>query len=68
MTKAKELRQQSDGELKALRQEKRTNIFQHKNAIARKDKEVKPHLKREERKDVARINTILRERQTEGKR
>ena len=68
MTKAQELRKQSDEELKSLLQDKRTNIFKLRNALARKDKEVKPHLMRNDRKDVARISTILRERQTEAKR
>ena len=68
MTKAKELRQQSDEELNTLSKEKRSKIYQLRNALANKDKEVKPHAIRQERKDVARIHTILRERQTEAKR
>ena len=68
MTKAKELRQQSDEELNTLSEGKRSKIYQLRNALANKDKEVQPHAIRQERKDVARIATILRERQTEGKR
>ena len=68
MTKAKELRQQSDEELNTLFKEKRSKIYQFRNALANKDKDVKPHSIRQERKDVARIHTILRERQTEAKR
>lgn len=62
MTKASELREKSDVELKALQLSMREEIFQFRNAIAIKSKEVKPHFIRERRKDIARILMILAQR------
>lgn len=68
MSDAKELRQQSDDELLALLEEKRSKIYQLRCSLAKNDKEAKPHFLREERRDIARIHTILRMRQIEARR
>jgi len=62
MTKPEDLRVQSEEELIALEQEKRKEIFQFRNAIAKNDKEAKPHFIRERKKDIARILTIRTQR------
>ncbi len=66
MTKAAQLREQSDEELKLLLKEKSTSIYHIRNKLALNDKEAKPSEVRKERKDVARIKTIQRERQIKG--
>jgi len=63
MAKATELREQTDEELIALEADKRKEIFELRNSFAKKDKEVKPQSIRDKRKDVARILTILGQRQ-----
>lgn len=66
MTKAAELRAQSDAELVALENDNRKEIFQMRNAIALRSKEANPQDVRKKRKDIARVKTILRERQIKG--
>ena len=68
MSDAKELRQQTDDELLVLLEEKRGQLYQLRCNLAKNDKEAKPHFLREERREIARIHTILRMRQIEGKR
>jgi large subunit ribosomal protein L29 len=65
MTKAKDYRQQSEQELQAQVQDLRKEIFGLKNAVSSKREDVKPYQIQMKRKDVARILTVLRER--EGK-
>jgi large subunit ribosomal protein L29 len=66
MTKATELREKSNEELNSLLNEKLSNIYHIRNKIAINDKEAKPSQVRAERKDVARIKTIQRQRQIKG--
>ncbi len=68
MSDAKELRQLSDDEMLTLLEEKRSKIYQLKCSFAKNDKEAKPHFLHEERKNIARIHTILRMRQIEAGR
>ncbi len=65
MAKAKDLREQSDQELQAQCEDLRQEIFQMKNALAMRKEEIKPNAIREKRKDVARILTILAQRQSQ---
>jgi large subunit ribosomal protein L29 len=61
MVKAKELRDQSQEELKALYQDLSKELFQLRNEMKVTRKVEKPHLLRLKRKDRARVMTILRE-------
>ncbi len=65
MKDTEELRKQSDEELQSLLEEKRNKLYQLKCSLARNDKDAKPHFLREERRDIARILTVLRMRQIE---
>ena len=61
MAKAKELRDQSQEELKALYQDLSKELFQLRNEMKVTRKMDKPHLIRSKKKDRARVMTILRE-------
>lgn len=63
MAKAKELREHSDAELEAQVTDLRKEIFALRNAVSSKKEDVKPYQIQMKRKDVARILTILSERQ-----
>jgi len=63
MTKAKDLRSQSEAELQAQLEDLRKEIFGLKNAVSSKKEDVKPAQIQVKRKDVARILTVLRQRQ-----
>ena len=63
MTKAKTFREQSDAELQAQVQDMRKDIFNLKNAVSSKKEDVKPAQIQVKKKDVARILTVLRERE-----
>ncbi len=63
MAKAKELRDQSPEELKALYQDLSKEIFQLRNEMKITRKVEKPHLVRIKKKDRARALTILREKE-----
>ena len=64
MTKeAQELRAQSKEELHALRDAKKAEIFNIKSAFASKDQDAKLSTLRANRKTIARIHTILHERE-----
>lgn len=65
MAKAKTYREQSDADLQAQCEEMRKEIFMMKNALSSKKEDVKPYQIQMKRKDVARILTVLRERQQE---
>ncbi|MDB6080893.1 MAG: Ribosomal protein [Chlamydiia bacterium] len=67
MTKPNGLREKTDEELNVLEINLRKEIFQFRNALANKDKEAKPHLIRERRKDIARIRTIHGQRKRQPK-
>lgn len=66
MTKATPFREQSEDDLKALLQEKQKERFLIKNQMQKEKKLDKPHLLKSTRKDIARILTVLSEK--EGKR
>lgn len=61
MAKAKELREHSKEELKALYQDLSKELFQLRNEMKVTRKMDKPHLIRSKKKDRARVMTILRE-------
>jgi large subunit ribosomal protein L29 len=63
MVKAKELRDQSPEELKALYQDLSRELFQLRNEMKITRKMEKPHLVRIKKKDRARAMTILREKE-----
>lgn len=63
MTKAKELRNQSESELKALYQDLSREMFQLRNEMKLTRKMEKPHLVRMKKKDRARVMTILSEKE-----
>lgn len=63
MTKAKDYRDQSVEELRALYQDLSKELFQLRNEMKITRKMEKPHLLREKKKDRARVMTILREKQ-----
>lgn len=63
MAKAKELRDQSQEELKALCHDLSKELFQLRNETKVTRKSEKPHLVRAKKKDRARIMTILREKE-----
>lgn len=61
MAKVKELRHQSQEELKALYQDLSKELFQLRNEMKVTRKMEKPNLVRIKKKDRARVMTILRE-------
>jgi large subunit ribosomal protein L29 len=63
MTKAKDLRTQSEAELEAQVIDLRKEIFELRNAVSSKREDVKPYQIQMKRKDVARILTVLRARE-----
>lgn len=63
--KAQECRDQSIEELLLKEEEIRSEIFHLVNEIKLTKKTEKPHLYRALRKDIARIKTIIREKQLE---
>lgn len=63
MLKAQDLRDQSVEELKAQVAEKRRALFDLTNTLKMSHKLDKPHLVRETRKDIARLLTVLNEKQ-----
>ena len=66
MTKAKELRNQSESELKTLYQDLSKEMFQLRNEMKVTRKMEKPHLMRLKKKDRARVMTILSEKAHEA--
>lgn len=63
MLKAKDLRDQTTEELKALVNDKRRELFNLINSLKIARKLDKPHLVRETKKDIARLLTIINEKQ-----
>lgn len=61
--KAQELRDQSKEELIAKREETKRELFELRNEQKRTRKVEKPHLLKDKKKDIAKINTILREKE-----
>lgn len=63
MVKAKELRDQTEVELEALVGDKRKELFDLRVSFAREKKTSGTHSARALKKDIARILTILREKE-----
>lgn len=63
MAKAKDLRDQSPEELKALSQDLSKELYHLRNEMKITRKLEKPHLVRAKRKDRARVLTILTEKE-----
>lgn len=63
MAKAKELRDQSQEELKAIYHDLSKELFQLRNEMKVTRKIEKSHLVRAKKKDRARVMTILREKE-----
>jgi large subunit ribosomal protein L29 len=63
MTKAKDLRTQSESELKGLYQDLSKELFGMRNEMKVNRKMEKPHLVRIKKKDRARVMTVLREKE-----
>lgn len=61
--KASELRDQTVDELQALLQEKQSELFVLTNKLEREKKTENPGERKKMRKDIARIHTILREKE-----
>lgn len=61
--KTQELRDQSVEELIAKREETKRELFDLRNEQKRTRKVEKPHLLKDKKKDIAKINTILREKE-----
>lgn len=64
MLKAQDLRDQSVEELKALVAEQRRALFDLINTFKTAHKLDKPHLVRQTRKDIARLLTVINEKQS----
>lgn len=62
--KAKEMRDQTIDELEATYNDARKELFQLINEMQRTKKIEKPHLLRQKRKDIARLLTVLTEKQS----
>ena len=63
MSKASPFRDQTADELRVLLQEKQRERFQLKNQMQKEKKLDKPHLLKSTRKDIARIHTVLSEKE-----
>ena len=64
MLKAQDLRDQTIEELQALVNDKRRVLFDLINSFKTAHKLDKPHLVRQTRKDIARLLTVLNEKQS----
>ncbi|MGA8164241.1 MAG: 50S ribosomal protein L29 [Waddliaceae bacterium] len=63
MLKAKNLRDQSLEELEATLKEVKKELFMMKNESKQAKKLEQPHLLREKKKDIAKLLTVIREKQ-----
>lgn len=63
MLKAKDLKEQSVDELKAMFRDLSKEIYDLKNELSVARKLEKPHLVREKRRDRARVLTVLRHKE-----
>ena len=64
MRKANELRDMSEDELLVLHTDTRKELFHLKNMIKETKKMEKPHLLRLKRKEIARMLTVITEKQS----
>ncbi len=67
MTKAKDYRDQTIEELEAACQDARKALFTLVNQQKQTKKSEKPHLVRQKRKDIARLLTVITEKQSANK-
>lgn len=67
MKKISEIRAESNEHLDYRKDELESMLFQLNNELARSHKLEKPHLKKEYKKEKARIMTVLSERTQEGR-
>lgn len=65
MLKAQEIRDKTIPEIEVLLEEARKELYEIVNAAQFAKKYEKPHLKREKRKEIARLLTVLRAKQEE---
>lgn len=63
MAKAQELRDQSQEELEALYEDLNKKVFELRNQQSLEKKLDEPHMLRESKKNIARVLTVLREKQ-----
>lgn len=63
MIKAQDLRDQSIDDLEASLVDIKKELFELRNEQKRTRKLEKPHLLKEKKKDIAKLNTIIREKQ-----
>jgi large subunit ribosomal protein L29 len=63
MLKAKDLRDQSIEELEAALLDAKKELFELNNELKQTRKIEKPHLLRERKKDIAKILTVIREKE-----
>ena len=63
MAKVQELRDQSQEELKALYEDLHKKVFELRNQQSLEKKLDEPHMIRESKKNIARVLTVLREKQ-----
>ncbi len=63
MQKAKNLRDQTSEEIEASYRDTCKELFHLKNEMKQQKKMEKPHLLRQKRKDIARILTVISEKQ-----
>ena len=61
--KPQEMRDQSVEELAATLRETKREMFELRNELKRSRKLEKPHLLRDKKKDIAKLNTIIREKE-----
>ena len=66
MVKAKDLRDQTIEELEARLEESRKALFELRNEKRQMKKVEKPHLLVEMKRDIAKLLTIIKEKQSEG--
>lgn len=67
MKKAKEFRDQPQGDLAALLKDTRHELFELRNQRSASKKLEKPHQIRHKRREIARILTVLNEKNLENK-
>ena len=63
MLKAKDLRDQTKEELEAILQDTKKELYELKNQLRQTKKIEKPHLLNEKKKDVAKLLTVLSEKE-----
>ena len=65
MRKAKDFRDQTEVELEATARDLSKEIFEARNRIRQEGQVAETHVIKEKRREIARIKTVLREKQTQ---